>query len=94
MKWRARLRALQEKFGITPGLKPPNIDVVYESRELDADGAQNGAWLEPRFAQLDDHTGPIIERRANETLEQFKTRVGKLPRKTRPSVRYFSHDHP
>jgi hypothetical protein len=92
--FRARLKALQEKLGIDPGLEPPNFDVIYEARELDDEGAQRGAWLEPRFAQLDSHTGPIIERGPDESLEEFKSRVGKLPRKCRPSIRSFFHDRP
>lgn len=98
MKFRARLRALEERLGIARGLKPPHLILESVAREKDSDGAQTGAWIEPRFARLDDCTGPIIERGPNESLEDFKTRVENLPRKRKEpgaaTITSFFTKHP
>jgi hypothetical protein len=79
-KFKERLRAVQERLGIKPGLVPPIIFDTWVSRNPD------GSIAESIEASIED--GPRIPRDPGETLEQFKTRlIAMLPHESVPSTR-------
>ena len=69
LKFKERLRALEQRLGLTPGLPQPIIFISFEAEGL----------LEPVSGSVDDVSEERIERLPSETLEQFKNRLVSLP---------------
>jgi hypothetical protein len=67
MKFRGRLRALEQRFGITPELPQPILFRIYESFPEAVSGCVD--------------SGERIERLPGEMLDQFKERLMSLPHK-------------
>jgi hypothetical protein len=78
MKFRGRLRALEQRFGITPELPQPILFRIYE-----ASGPRDAEGRIPEAVSgcVDDVSAERIERLPGETLDRFKERLMSLPHK-------------
>lgn len=86
MKFLARLRALERRFAITPGLKVPKVITEYVAcGERDPDG-HLGPPPEPTFGCVDNPNAERVQRNPGESVEEFSRRLlalatkkGKVP---------------
>src|SRR4029077_13536420 len=95
MKFRARLRALRERFGIT-GLPVPILITEYVTPGERHEG-NLGPPPEPVSGCVDTHNGERIARNPGETVDEFTNRFvslasrnGRIP----PQVWLFSTEDP
>jgi hypothetical protein len=98
MSFRSRLRALQARFHITPGLPVPNIVTEYVAPgPHDSQGTLLGPGPGPVSGCVDNSKGERILRNPGETVNKFTTRLLSLATKkgrVPPHVFLFPPDVP